>query len=116
MRERFVGCWLLFTFLFLFLAVFHFIETSKEIPLFVHSPIQPNKIDCVFVNEWTGVDLDKPLRSFTVKFNKYLENYNQAARNQNLLAGLGYLLGGVVSAISLLISTGTLSEYDSREV
>jgi hypothetical protein len=95
--------WIVFTFIFLVLSCFHFIAATKIIEPFEIIKLKKAKLPGYFVNEYTGVDIQAPLRNFAKDFNQYIEDYNNQSRNQNILAAIGYGIAFLTALISMIL-------------
>jgi len=85
--------WIIFSFIFLCLTIFHFYRSAKKIE-------KPrNKAE---IKTFNGVNLG--IHEFIEDFLKYLDTYDRDNRNQNLAAGFGYLLATITAIISIFLS------------
>jgi uncharacterized membrane protein YccF (DUF307 family) len=83
--------WLVFTFMFFWLAFFHFCQSRKEISRF------KNKCQ---VKAVMGIPLN--MEEFINDLNRYIDQVNQSGKVTNLLTGFGYILAAVMAFISFL--------------
>lgn len=89
-----ISCvWLIFTIIFFGLSVFHFINAGKKVAELNEITMASGKI------EMLGLDI----RKFVNGVNSFVANYNKSTSNQNLFAGFGYLLAGLVAIFSIVL-------------
>ena len=51
----------------------------------------------------TGVDIETQVRKFYVDLNKYITTYNKSTRQQNIIAGIGYVVAAVTAIFAMVI-------------
>lgn len=91
--------WLIFTFIFVGLSCFHFIQSSNKIASFKLAKKTPGGTIKFF-----GEDKDEPLNEFIRSVNSFVDNYNKSTSIQNLIAGAGYLVASFVSIFSMVLA------------
>ena len=85
--------WLLFSIIFLSLAIFRFIISKKKIESFEFEGR---------IGEINGVKLG--MKEFAESFNKYLVQHNSNNRKVNIAAAIGYLIASLTAIISFILS------------
>lgn len=92
--------WIIFTFIFLGLSIFHFIQSGNKVAQF---QISKRPLDDMGRAKILGADIDKPLKDFAKDFNSFVDNYNKSTSIQNLIACIGYLIASFVSIFSMVL-------------
>lgn len=95
--------WLFFAVIFFGLGLFHLIASTNKIEPFKETKLETKEVDFEWVTKYTGVDIEAPLRNFVKDFNKYLEDFNNHSRNQNIFAAIGYGAAGIMAFIAMVI-------------
>ena len=89
-----ISCvWLIFAFIFLGLSVFHFIRARKKVA----------ELNEITMASGTIKVLGLDIRKFVNGVNSFVANYNKSTSKQNLFAGFGYLLAGLVAIFSMVL-------------
>ena len=95
--------WFVFVIMFSGLGVYHFGAASASINLFDIQEIQNKQEGIDLATPSTGVDVDTRLRKFTVDLNQYVTAYNKSTRQQNVIAGIGYVVAAVTAVFAMVI-------------
>ena len=95
--------WFVFVLIFSGLGVYHFGAASASISLFNIEEMQHRKESVELEKPSTGVDVDKRLHKFYVNLNKYITAYNKSMRQQNVIAGIGYVVAAVTAIFAMVI-------------
>ena len=99
--------WLIFTFLFIFLAGYHWKVSTKVISHFQLSQRQFSNSASSGIRvsmKVAGTDIDEPLANFVRDFNSYLDDYNKSGRRQNRIQACGYLLASLMAISSIFLT------------
>ena len=100
MKITMIGCiWIIFTLIFISLAIFHFIESGKEISKFKISE-RPMRGVTIKIK---GLELDEPLINFITDFNSYIDNYNNSTSRQNRIAAFSFIVAALIALLSLFL-------------
>ena len=91
--------WVIFTVIFIMLAILNFIGSNKKVPKLQISTRQMENVTIKFA----GTEIDEPLRNFITDFNTYIDNYNRSNSRQNIIACFGFIAAALVTLISLFL-------------
>jgi hypothetical protein len=95
--------WFVFALIFSGLGVYHFGAASASISQFNIEDMQYGKGSVELEKPSTGVDIEARLRKFYVDLNKYITTYNKSTRQQNVIAGIGYIVAAVTAIFAMVI-------------
>jgi len=95
--------WFVFALIFSGLGVYHFGAASASISQFNIEDMRYRKESVELEKPSTGVDVDKRLHKFYVDLNKYITAYNKSMRQQNVIAGIGYVVAAVTAVFAMVI-------------
>jgi hypothetical protein len=95
--------WFVFALIFSGLGVYHFGAASASISQFNIEDMQYRKGSVELEKPSTGVDIETRLRKFYVDLNKYITTYNKSTRQQNVIAGIGYIVAAVTAIFAMVI-------------
>lgn len=95
--------WFVFTLIFSGLGVYHFGAASASISQFNIEDIQYRKESVELEKSSTGVGIETRLRKFYLDLNKYITAYNKSTRQQNVIAGIGYVVAAVTAVFAMVI-------------
>jgi hypothetical protein len=90
--------WLILFVVFLALSWFNWRESKRKVEPF--SVALEGKVKSI-----NGIDTGLgDLRNFIDHFNKYIDNYNNSSKRQNIIASAGYLLAALTAMVSMILS------------
>ena len=99
--------WLIFTGIFIILAIIQFNLSRKKM-----SPFQLNPENTPRAGKIMGISTSQEdLTAFTNHFNDYIASYNQFSKKQNLYAAYGYLAAALTAILSFVLSVPCLSKF-----
>lgn len=93
--------WLIFTLLFLGLAIFHFLQARKKISQFQQSKRPGAGIGSV---KFLGMDLDQLTTDLADGFNTHIDELNQSNMLINIIQGVGYSLAALTALFSMYLT------------
>lgn len=95
--------WFVFVLMFSGMAVYHFGAASATISLFNLEDLQNGKEGVEPAAPATGVGADARLRKFSMDLNLFITAYNKSTRQQNVIAGIGYVVAAVTAVFAMAI-------------
>jgi len=93
--------WLIFGFLFLALAIFHFYQSSKKINKI---EIAERPLSGMVKIDIGGSDIDQPAKDLNKHLNTYIADMNSSNKWMNIVAGIGYILASATAFFSIYLS------------
>lgn len=109
--------WLLFTFLFLYLTVYHYNQSKHKYPAFklTERTFDDPQSGFKITAEIAGSPIDKPLQDFTTDFNKYLNNQNESNKKQNMASARGYFIAMLTAFLCFLLTFEQIEKYVQKK-
>ncbi len=85
--------WIIFTFIFLGLSIYHFVLSKKKVAELNKTTMSSGRVEIL------GLDINK----FANGVNSFVDDYNASTTKQNRIAAAGYLLAALVAIFSLVL-------------
>ena len=95
--------WFVFVLIFSGLGVYHFGAASASISQFNIEDMQYRKESVELEKSSTGVGIESRLRKFCLDLNNYIAAYNKSTRQQNVIAGIGYVVAAMTAVFAMVI-------------
>lgn len=99
--ETILILWLIFTLLFLALAIFHFLEARKKIPYYDQLKRPGAGMGSVKI---LGMDIDQLTINLADGFNSHIDKLNRSNKVINIVQGLGYSLASLTALFSMFLT------------
>ncbi len=88
--------WLIFVIIFASFGIYHFIESTKDIPSIKLELKKPVIGSVVGVSTGIGA-----VKKFAKEMSEYVDNYNKSSKRQNRIAALGYFAAALTALVSM---------------
>ena len=93
--------WIIISFIFLSLAIYHFRISNSSISHFKLSERPAKNVQISLA----GADVDKPIRVFVADFNTFIDDLNKSNSRQNNISALSYFIAFITSLFSIFESS-----------
>ncbi|MFZ0242893.1 MAG: hypothetical protein WAL90_14715 [Desulfobacterales bacterium] len=95
--------WFAFALVFSGLGVYHFGAASASIGLFdVAKSLGPKEAG-IAAKPAADIEMDRRIQEFSAELNRYIATYNKSIRQQNIMAGIGYVAAALTAVLAMIL-------------